>query len=170
MKLASVEAIVRSLNTIGARYLIAGGLAVNAHGYIRLTMDVDLVIAMDPSNIARAFQAFAALGYKPIVPITAEQFANSDLRHQWIRDKGMTVLSFSSERHKETTLDVFVTVPFDFQRESLQALEGELSPGAKIRFVSLATLVAMKEAAGRPRDMDDLEHLRQILEERGSDE
>ncbi len=34
MKLASFEAIVRSLNAAGVRYLIAGGLAVNAHGYL----------------------------------------------------------------------------------------------------------------------------------------
>ena len=53
MKLASLEAIVRSLNEGNVRYLIAGGLAVNAHGYIRLTQDVDLVIALDPANRPR---------------------------------------------------------------------------------------------------------------------
>ena len=158
MKLASIEAMVRALDSTGARYLVAGDLAVNAHGYVRLTMDVDMVIALEPSNIARAFQAFAILGYKPIVPITAEQFANSDLRQQWIRYKGMTVLSFSSERHRETTLDVFVTEPFDFETESERALEGELSPGVIVRFVSLETLIAMKEAARRPRDLDDLDN------------
>ncbi len=42
MKLASLEAIVRALNEGSVRYLIAGGLAVNAHGYVRLTQDVDL--------------------------------------------------------------------------------------------------------------------------------
>ena len=170
MKLASIEAIVRTLNETGVRHLIAGGLALNAHGYIRLTMDVDMVIALEPSNIARAFQSLAMLGYKPIVPITAEQFADSDLRGEWVRNKGMTVLSFSSERHRETTLDVFVTEPFDFEREITQALEAELSPGVMIRFVSLPTLVAMKEAAGRPRDIDDLEHLRWVVKERGSHE
>ena len=59
MKLASLEAIVRSLNEGNVRYLIAGGLAVNAHGYIRLTQDVDLVIALDPANIGRAFEVLA---------------------------------------------------------------------------------------------------------------
>lgn len=28
------------------RYMVAGGLAVNAHGYLRFTQDVDLVIAL----------------------------------------------------------------------------------------------------------------------------
>jgi hypothetical protein len=37
MKLESLEALVRVLNEREVRYLIAGGLAVNAHGYIRYT-------------------------------------------------------------------------------------------------------------------------------------
>jgi hypothetical protein len=33
---------------------------------------VDLVIALDPDNILRAFDMLAVLGYRPIVPITSE--------------------------------------------------------------------------------------------------
>ena len=47
MKLESFEAIVRSFQDAGVRYLVAGGLAVNAHGYLRLTIDVDLVIKLN---------------------------------------------------------------------------------------------------------------------------
>lgn len=68
MKLASLEAIVRALNEGNVRYLIAGGLAVNAHGYVRFTQDVDLVIALDSANIVRAFEMLAKLGYRPAVP------------------------------------------------------------------------------------------------------
>ena len=70
MKLASLEAIVRSLNEGNVRYLVAGGLAVNAHGYIRFTQDVDLVIALESANIIRAFEMLAKLGYSPGVPVT----------------------------------------------------------------------------------------------------
>ncbi len=170
MKLASLEAIVRSLNEGNVRYLIAGGLAVNAHGYIRFTQDVDLVIALDPANIVRAFEMLAKLGYRPAVPIRAEDFADSELRQKWIREKGMKVLNFFSDLHRETNVDVFVTEPFDFQRESMDAMQGELSPGANVRFVSLPTLIAMKEAANRPRDIDDVQHLRWIQEEKKPNE
>jgi len=44
MKLASFEAIARALDDAGVRYLVAGGLAVNAHGYLRFTKDVDIVV------------------------------------------------------------------------------------------------------------------------------
>jgi len=32
--------------------------------------------------------------------------------------------------------------------------------------VSLSTLIAMKQLANRPRDLDDIEHLRIIIEEK----
>jgi hypothetical protein len=41
MRLASVEAIVRALARGDVRYLIVGGLAVNAHGFLRFTKDID---------------------------------------------------------------------------------------------------------------------------------
>ncbi len=170
MKLASLEAIVRSLNEGNVRYLIVGGLAVNAHGYIRFTQDIDLVITLDPANIGRAFEMLAKLGYKPAVPITAEQFANPALREQWIRDKGMSVLNFFSDRHRETNVDVFVALPFNFERESMEAMEGELSPGLCAQFVSLSTLIAMKKIANRPLDLDDVQHLRWIQEEKKPNE
>ena len=44
MKVASVEAIVRTLDEHDVRFLIVGGIAVNAHGYGRTTFDLDLVI------------------------------------------------------------------------------------------------------------------------------
>ena len=37
MKLAAFEAIAAALRDARVRYLVAGGLAVNAHGYVRLT-------------------------------------------------------------------------------------------------------------------------------------
>ena len=111
MKLTSIETIFRALNDAGVRYLVAGGLAVNAHGYLRLTNDVDLVVALDPENIVQAFKALATLGYKPLVPITAEQFADPALRRQWIDEKGMKVLNFFSDRHRETTVICLCTSP-----------------------------------------------------------
>lgn len=49
-------------------------------------------------------------------------------------------------------------------------MQGELAPGLTVRFVSLGTLIAMKQEAKRPRDLDDIEHLRWILEDRKPDE
>jgi hypothetical protein len=118
------------------RYLVAGGIAVNAHGYVRLTYDVDLVIQLKPENIEPAFKALADLGYRPTVPVTAEQFADEANRARWIREKGMQVLNFHSELHRPFTVDVFVSEPFDFDREYEAAMQGELAPGLTVRFVT----------------------------------
>ena len=165
MKLRSFEAVVGALNDAGVRYLIAGGLAVNAHGYLRFTHDVDLIVHLVPENVSLAFRALEALGYHPIVPVDAREFSVIEIREKWIREKGMTVLSFSSEIHREMPVDVFVDVPFDFDTEFERALQGELMPGLSTRFVSIATLIDMKRTADRPRDHDDIQHLQWILEE-----
>lgn len=165
MKLATFETIVRALESARVRYLVAGGLAVNAHGYLRFTKDVDFVVQLAPDNIGRAFAALGGLGYRPMVPITAEQFGNAALRESWIRDKGMQVLQFWSDRHIETPVDVFVTEPFRFEEEYERALVKPLHGAIDVRFVCISTLIRMKEAAGRPQDRIDVEHLRMRLED-----
>lgn len=168
MKLASFDALVAALEEAGVRYLVAGGLAVNAHGYLRFTYDIDLVIQLRPGNVIPAFRALASLGYQPRVPVTAEQFADEAQRRQWISEKGMTVLNFHSDRHRETPLDIFVTEPFNFDSEYEAAPKQEIGPGLFVRFVSILSLIAMKEVANRPIDGDDIQHLRWIMEEKRS--
>ena len=163
MKLASFDEIVRTLEESGVRYLVAGGLAVNAHGYLRFTRDVDLVLQLAPLNIISAFEAFERIGYRPIVPVTGAQFADPERRGEWIRDKGMTVLNFWSERHRETPIDVFVAEPFDFGQEYERALVKSLGTVA-VRFVSIPALIRMKEIAGRTQDRIDIEYLRKIAD------
>jgi hypothetical protein len=46
MKLNSFVAVATALEEGGVRYLVVGGLAVNAHGYLRYTKDVDLVVQL----------------------------------------------------------------------------------------------------------------------------
>jgi hypothetical protein len=57
MKLSSFEALASALQNAGVRYLVAAGLAVGAHGHLRFTKDVDIVIELIPDNIERAFTA-----------------------------------------------------------------------------------------------------------------
>lgn len=94
MKLSTFESLIAALENAGVRYLVAGGLAVNAHGYLRFTKDVDLVVQLIPDDIERAFEALTVLKCRTLVPITASQFADAKLRESWIRDKGMQVLQF----------------------------------------------------------------------------
>lgn len=166
MKVSSIEAIAEALSTARVRYLVAGGVAVNAHGYLRLTNDLDIVIHLDPDNLRRGWSALEGLGYRPTVPVRIEEFADRATRERWIREKGMQVLQLWSDQHRETPIDVFVTEPFDFETEYSEAYWGELSPGLTVPFVQLETLIRMKDDVGRPGDLEDVQHLRWILEDR----
>ncbi|MCH7891199.1 MAG: hypothetical protein IH921_06830 [Gemmatimonadetes bacterium] len=56
MKLRTLEAIFAVLNGGGVRYLVAGGVAVNAHGYQRMTQDLDLVLDLERNNVLTALR------------------------------------------------------------------------------------------------------------------
>ena len=57
VKLKSLEDIFRALQEAEARYLVVGGLAVIAHGYVRLTKDIDLVLDLSSEALPRALNA-----------------------------------------------------------------------------------------------------------------
>jgi hypothetical protein len=97
MEVRSIEAIVRALNAAGVKYLIVGGLAVNAHGYMRFTQDVDLVIQLVPENTTRGLEALLAAGWQLAIPVTPKDFADSTTRERWRAEKGMIVLKLWSE-------------------------------------------------------------------------
>ena len=88
MKIDDVRTILRALNDANVRYLIVGGLAVVAHGYVRFTQDIDLVVQLERENVLRAMNALTAIGYRPLIPVDATQFADEALRQQWRDEKG----------------------------------------------------------------------------------
>ena len=66
----------------------------------------------------------------------------------------MRVLSFHSDLHRDTPVDIFVTEPFDFSEEYRLAMVEEIAPGAPLRILRL------KREAGRPQDLADIAELR----------
>ena len=164
MEKGSVEAIVGALNRSEVRYLVAGGLAVVAHGYVRFTADVDLIIDLERDNVDRAIQALGSLGYRPRAPVPFDQFADPAMRAQWVRDKGLTVFSLYSKEHPATEVDLFVELPVDFDQAHRGARWMEIAPGLTASFLGLADLLRLKRQAGRPQDVLDIEKLSAIRE------
>ncbi len=166
MKRSSVEAIIEALNGASVRYLVAGGLAVVAHGHVRFTADVDLILDLREPNLRRAMAALAALGYTPRPPVPIEHFADTRIRAGWVRDKGLTVFSLSSDRHPATEVDLFVQDPLGFDDAYLRAERFEVAPGVEATFVALDDLIRLKRAAGRSQDLLDIERLETLRGER----
>lgn len=160
MRATSGKAVFGALKGFEVRFLVAGGLAVNVHGLMRVTLDIDLVVQLETANIARLFSALASLGYQPSVPVSADEFGDVATRERWVHEKNMQVLRFYSDEHRETPVDVFASEPFPFDEEYDRAVIRELAGLGGVHVVSLPTLMRMKQDAGRPQDLADLDNLR----------
>jgi predicted nucleotidyltransferase len=140
-------------------------LAVIAHGYMRMTMDVDLVIDLEHDNLLRALHALEKVGYKPRLPVAMEQFADIETRERWINEKRMLVFPLWNPADEDgMVVDLFVKCPFDFSEEYAKAKWMELD-GQKVPFVGLDCLLAMKKEASRPKDLADIECLKKAQNE-----
>jgi hypothetical protein len=160
----SFEAVVRGLNDAGVRYLVAGGVAVVAHGYARFTADLDLVIDLEEENLRRGLTVLAELGYRPRAPVSLDDFADAATRERWVTEKHLTVFSLWSTEHPLMEIDLFVRSPFpDFSASHASALRKELAPGLAVPIVSLKDLLALKRRAGRPQDLEDVRALTTLL-------
>jgi hypothetical protein len=162
METRSIETIVRALNEAGVRYLIAGGLAVVAHGYTRVTQDMDLILDLGEENVRQALSVLAGLGYRPTAPVAIEMFADPAIRAQWVREKGMTVFSLFSPAHPTVVVDLFAESPLDFASAYPAAPRMELFPNLPAAFIGYEDLLRLKRQAGRPKDLLDVDKLQAL--------
>lgn len=68
--------ICRSLNLIGAEYIVVGGMAIIHHGYLRTTEDIDLLINSSSDNLNRIKKALAFLPDKAIEEVSEDDLNN----------------------------------------------------------------------------------------------
>ena len=59
--ITTLDAVVDALNTANVAYALCGGLAVNLHGHVRATRDIDLLLPRAQLDAARA--ALSPLGF-----------------------------------------------------------------------------------------------------------
>ena len=157
MEQRALEDVFAGLNGAGVRYLVVGGLAVVAHGYARLTLDVDVVLDLSPKNVRKTIQVLKRLEYQPRAPVPFEDFADVEKRQQWSDEKHMRVFSVWSPKYPLTEVDLFLAVPFeDFEAAYARGIQRELAPSVVVQFVGREDLLAMKREAGRPKDVEDI--------------
>ncbi len=169
MPRSELERVFDALEASGARYLVAGGVAVVLHGHPRFTADLDLALALDRENVDRALRALASLGYRPRAPVPLDAFTDPEQRAEWVHTKGLTVFSLWSPELAMTEIDLFVTDPVPFEAAWPRRLRADLA-GLHVNVVSLADLIEMKRRAGRPRDLEDVQELEAIARDSGTRE
>ncbi len=150
-----------ALNKSNIRYVVVGGLATVLHGYVRLTVDIDLAVDLTPNEAKKAISTLTQLGLVPQLPLNPSDFANPQTRQIWNREKNMQVFSMVDPRHPLRIVDLFVENPIPFEDLWNRSRTVQVDT-ASIRIASLVDLIHMKQLAGRPQDLIDIEQLEQI--------
>ena len=164
--------LFKALHSAGVRYVVVGGLAAVLHGYARFTADVDLIIDLKRKEAEKAVKALTDFGLKPRLPVDPLQFADPEIREVWRKEKHMEVFSFFDPGNPVVTVDLFVYEPVPFTQLLLRAKRMDFGETA-IPVCSIDDLIDLKIKAARPRDLNDIEHLREIQRiqiQDGSDE
>ena len=145
------------------RFILVGGAAATAHGSARLTQDVDVVYERSPENIHRLVAALAP--YQPYL-----RGAPPGLPFVWDEKTIERGLNFTLTTDIGD-VDLLGEIAGGGRFEDLigRTLEIEVF-GVRCRCLSLEALIAVKRAAGRPKDLEAIAELEAIRELRDHDE
>ena len=135
---------LKLLNSYKVEYLLVGGYAVGYHGYPRATGDMDIWIAIHEANAEKVVDVLRDFGM-PKEALLKELFLEKDkIIRMGVPPVRIEVITGASGVDFEEC----------YSRRELIDLEG-----VPVNFISLGDLKANKRAAGRHKDLDDLEHL-----------
>lgn len=135
---------LKLLNSNGVEYLLVGGLAVGFHGYPRTTGDMDVWVAMSPPNAAKLVRVLSQFGF-------GDTGADDQL---FLTADRVIRLGVPPLRIEVLTSVSGVSFADCFARRIVKDIEG-----VWVNIIELDDLRKNKQAAGRPKDQDDLQHL-----------
>ena len=135
---------LRLLNSHDVRYLLVGGYAVGYHGYPRATGDMDIWIELSESNSKKVYSAFRDFG-----------MLNESISESLFLEKNKVVRMGVPPVRLEIITSAS-GVAFDECYSNREVIEID---GIPINFISLQDLKKNKRAAGRHKDLEDIDHL-----------
>lgn len=143
--------VVQSFNEAGVEYIVIGGVALNIHGLVRATEDLDVFVRPDEENIRRVRDALKAVWNDPdIDQITAEDLLGDYPAIRYGPPEGTLYLDILT-RLGETTAYA------DLEAEDKQVA------GITIRVATPRSLYRMKKDTVRPIDHSDAASLRRAF-------
>ena len=139
-------AIVNALEERGIEYALCGGLAMAVHGFVRATVDIDLLVPADQANAIE--QAVAPLGY--IIKALPMRFSGGGVE---IR----RVSKIDSTDGDTMTLDLLLVSP---ATEDVWSSRQRLTwRGRAVAVVAREGLVKLKRFRSSRQDLADIERL-----------
>ncbi len=145
------------LNGYGIEYVIIGGHAVNFHGYIRTTEDIDIIIDPVPANRKRLLSALKSINAywirNEIDPDTGME-KTEPITESFVLRTHMMMLGADLG-----FIDIFDFIP-GFPEENIEKVFATSESLENLRFISLDWLIKIKEKSARDRDLEDIEKLK----------
>lgn len=151
--------LLEALCRAEVRFVIVGGVAATLHGSTRLTQDVDIVYSRDRDNLGRIAQALAPLNpYLRGAPAGLPFCLSEETLAAGLNFTLMTTAG---------DIDLLGEIAGGGNYDALadHTIAVELF-GFRCLCLDLRTLIRVKAAAGRPRDLDVLAELRALLAEK----
>jgi hypothetical protein len=148
-----LRSLLQTLNDQAVSFVVIGGVAVGAHGYVRATADLDLVPDPDPDNLDRLVVALDSLN--ATLPTVGDRAFDPTGDAKVIRRGGN--VTADTRFGGLDIVQLAQGVP-GYSMLSEDAVESDLL-GVPVRVCSLARLREMKQAQGRAQDQADLENL-----------
>lgn len=154
--------LFRALAKEKVRYLVVGGVAVNLHGAERMTMDIDLMLAMDRSNLDRFMAAARGLRLKPaVLPVTLAQFCDAKTVALWIKEKHMLAFQLRGPEIEAPSVDILVKPVVSFQSAYRRRKRMKVG-NVEISVAAAEDLIRLKSGTGRKIDESDISALRRL--------
>ena len=143
---ADLVRIARSLNAEGASYVVIGGFAMIHHGYVRTTMDIDLLVAPEPDNIERIRRALLILEDQAVLEVMPDDVS----RYNVVRVADEVVIDLLAQACEVTLKDVAADIELDVVQ------------GVAIPYLSPKALLLTKQTL-RDKDVSDRLFLQELL-------
>lgn len=147
------DELLRRLVEADAQFVVVGGLAVGAWGVVRGTKDVDVVVASDVENLKRVAEVAVGAGGRVQ---RGEAMLGSPISIASALASGEQV-AIETDLGRLDVVQGLDGIP-GYEELSSRATEAEIL-GVTVAVCSIEDLKAMKRAAGRTRDLADLEDL-----------
>lgn len=148
-----------AFNVAKVKFALVGGYALALHGVVRATMDVDFVLRLTQSDFELAEKTLNKLGLQSRIPVRAQDIIK--MRKEYIEERNLIAWSFVDYKNPSRQVDILITKDvgaMDIEKISVS--------GRKIPVASLKELLKMKQEAGRPQDLIDIESIKAKLNEK----
>ncbi len=138
-----LQNVFASFASLEVKYLVIGGIAAVLYGVPRATFDLDILIEASPQNAKRLLTAMELAGLATATLTTPEELLANEI----------TIFQ------DQVRIDVQTSTPGLVFAEAWERRQGMTYLGQSFWVASRADLIAAKKAAGRPKDLQDVEAL-----------